>query len=273
MISERTDGIFHNRIQFCIQHRILKESIALWSLEGILLLNKLAPQVDRIHDEVRQMAVEYRFKPGERLNETDLSKELGVSRTPLREALNRLVAEGYLAFQPGQGFFCRALSPTEVFDLYDARVAIEAGAARLSCARAAPADIEPIRAFVAAFESRMEKCAIDELVAFDEEFHMRLVALSQNAELPRILSNINGRIRFVRCIYMENRKIKNAEHLAILDMIGAGDADGVDQLVRKHIKRRREEINGAVREGLFRLYSNEPVTPYDGAGSGARKAS
>ncbi|MEN8198395.1 MAG: GntR family transcriptional regulator, partial [Pseudomonadota bacterium] len=203
------------------------------------------------------MAVEYRFKPGERLNETDLSKELGVSRTPLREALNRLVAEGYLAFQPGQGFFCRGLSPSEVFDLYDVRVAIEAAAARLSCARATPDEIEPIRAFIAAFESQMESSVIDELVAFDEEFHMRLAALSQNAELRRILSNINGRIRFVRCIYMENRKIKNAEHLAILDLIEAGDADAADRLVRKHIERRREEITGAVREGLFRLYSNE----------------
>ncbi|HSG95230.1 MAG TPA: GntR family transcriptional regulator, partial [Afifellaceae bacterium] len=65
------------------------------------------------------MAVEYRFKPGERLNESDLSKGLGVSRTPLREALNRLVAEGYLAFRPGQGFFCRGLSPSDLFDLYD----------------------------------------------------------------------------------------------------------------------------------------------------------
>ena len=234
---------------------------------------KLAPRVDRIHDEVRQMAVEYRFKPGERLNESDLSKDLGVSRTPLREALNRLVAEGYLAFRPGQGFFCRGLSPSEVFDLYDARVAIEAAAARLSCTRATPEEIEPIRAFIAAFESDLETCIIDELVAFDEAFHMRLAALSQNAELQRILSNINGRIRFVRCIYMENRKIKNAEHLAILDLIESGDAAAADQLVRKHIERRREEINAAVREGLFRLYSDEPVTPYNGAGSDEWNAS
>ena len=252
---------------------MLNVSIAFTSIEGKLLLTKLAPRVDRIHDEVRKMAVEYRFKPGERLNESDLSKDLGVSRTPLREALNRLVAEGYLAFRPGQGFFCRGLSPSEVFDLYDARVAIEAAAARLSCARATPEEIEPIRAFIEASEPHLRHRAIDELVTFDETFHMRLATLSQNAEMQRILSNINGRIRFVRCIYMENRDINNDEHLAILDMIEAGEADAVEQLVRKHIERRREEINAAVREGLFRLYSDEPVTPYDGAGSGERQAS
>jgi DNA-binding GntR family transcriptional regulator len=248
-------------------------SIAFGCIERKSLLTRLAPQVERIHDEVRQMAVEYRFKPGERLNEGDLSKELGVSRTPLREALNRLVAEGYLAFRPGQGFFCRGLSPSDVSDLYDARVAIETAAARLSCARAAPEEIETIRAFIASFQSRLDSSVIDERVAFDEAFHMRLAALSHNAELQRILSNINGRIRFVRCIYMENRKIKNAEHLAILDLIESGDADAADRLVRKHIERRREEINAAVREGLFRLYSDEPATPYDGGASRERKAS
>lgn len=235
------------------------------------MLTKLAPRVDRIHDEVRQMAVEYRFKPGERLNESDLSKELGVSRTPLREALNRLVAEGYLAFRPGQGFFCRGLSPTEVFDLYDTRVAIEAAAARLSCDRATPEEIELIRAFIKTAEPHLKHHVIDELVTFDEKFHTRLAALSQNAELQRILANINGRIRFVRCIYMENRDIKNDEHLAILNLIEVGAADAADQLVRKHIGRRREEINGAVREGLFRIYSDEPVTPYDS--NGERQAS
>ncbi len=235
-------------------------------------MSKLAPQVDRIYDEVRQMAVDYRFKPGERLNEGGLAKDLGVSRTPLREALNRLVAEGYLAFRPGQGFFCRSLSPTEVFDLYDARVAIETAAARLSCTRAAPAEIEPVRAFVRASEPQLESRMIDERVSFDETFHMRLAALSHNVELQRILSNINGRIRFVRCIHMEDRDIRNDEHLAILDLIESGDADAADQLVRKHIERRREEINAAVREGLFRLYSDEPITPYDGAASRERTA-
>ena len=79
--------------------------------------------------------------------------------------------------------------------------------------------------------------------------------------------------RFARCIYMENRDIKNDEHLAILDLIESGDADAADRLVRKHIARRREEINAAVREGLFRLNSDEPVTPYDSSASGERKTS
>ena len=63
--------------------------------------------VDRVYEQLKAMAVSYEFKPGERLNEGELAKRLGVSRTPLREALNRLNTEGFLRFTPGKGFFCR----------------------------------------------------------------------------------------------------------------------------------------------------------------------
>src|SRR5713226_2915995 len=65
--------------------------------------------VDRVYEQLKAMAVSYELKPGERLNEGELAKRLGVSRTPLREALNRLNTEGFLRFTPGKGFFCREL--------------------------------------------------------------------------------------------------------------------------------------------------------------------
>ena len=62
--------------------------------------------VDKLYDQLASMAIGYAFKPGERLNEVALARQLGVSRTPLREALNRLVVEKLLRFLPGKGFFC-----------------------------------------------------------------------------------------------------------------------------------------------------------------------
>jgi DNA-binding GntR family transcriptional regulator len=81
--------------------------------------------VDRVYEQLKAMAVSYQFKPGERLNEGELAKRLGVSRTPLREALNRLNTEGFLRFTPGRGFFCRELDAHEIFDLYELRKSIE----------------------------------------------------------------------------------------------------------------------------------------------------
>ena len=76
-------------------------------------------RVDKIYDRLKAMAVGFEIKPAERLNEVALSKALGVSRTPLREALNRLVAENLFDFRPGSGFFCRVLDPQSIFDLFE----------------------------------------------------------------------------------------------------------------------------------------------------------
>ncbi|MHA1158900.1 MAG: GntR family transcriptional regulator, partial [Alphaproteobacteria bacterium] len=88
--------------------------------------------MDAIYDEVRTMTADFEFMPNERLNEGQLADRLGASRTPLREALNRLVAEGLLNFQVGRGFFCRSLDPKTILDLYEARQAVECEALRLA---------------------------------------------------------------------------------------------------------------------------------------------
>ena len=90
------------------------------------------PRVDDIYDQVKAMAVSFRLRPGDRLNEVALSRDLGVSRTPLREALNRLVAERLFDFRPGQGFFCRPLDAQSVFDLFELRQIIESAAGPIS---------------------------------------------------------------------------------------------------------------------------------------------
>src|SRR3984957_9394858 len=87
--------------------------------------------VDRAYEQLKEAAINFGFKPGERLNEIDLAKRIGISRTPLREALHRLNTEGFLKFIPGKGFFCRDLDPKEIFDLYELRKVIELGALRL----------------------------------------------------------------------------------------------------------------------------------------------
>ena len=83
----------------------------------------MASNVDSIYQTVRAMAAAFEFKPEERINESDLSKRLGISRTPLREALNRLVAEGLLTVQEGRGFFCRSLVPEQIVHIYELRQA------------------------------------------------------------------------------------------------------------------------------------------------------
>lgn len=214
--------------------------------------------VDRVYTQLRGLAANFEFKPDSRINESALSVQLGTSRTPLREAMNRLVAEGFLTFQSGRGFFCRSLSPSLVLDQYEARVAVETEAVRLACERATDAELHSL---IDALKDSASKCNSADPAALleqDEAFHVGITRLSQNAELVRMLENINQRIRYIRLIYLKNHgqpatTIPPA-HQKVLDALLARDADMAAQAMRKHIGRRREDAAEAVRIAYSQLY-------------------
>lgn len=212
--------------------------------------------VDRVYEQLKAMAVSYELKPGERLNEGGIAKRLGVSRTPLREALNRLNTEGFLRFAPGKGFFCRELDAQEIFDLYELRKTLEVSAARLAIGRAKDADIDALAAFLDRTGPDPGERSTVELVELDEVFHEGLMAMSGNAEMLRVLRNVNARIRFVRWIDMDriNRSKTQAEHRAVLQSLKARDEATCIELLEKHIDRRLDQITAAIKEGYAQIY-------------------
>ncbi len=221
---------------------------------------KRESNVDRVYDDLRRMAANFAFKPDQRINESELAARLGASRTPVREALNRLVAEGFLTFQSGRGFFCRSLSPQHILDLYQARVAIECEALRLACAGADSGDITALARFLDDSETAYVNGEAIDVLAIDEDFHLRLCALSGNAELTRLLRNLNDRIRYVRLIDLrrkraaETRPAGHRAHRDILAALAVRDAARADAALRGHIERRREQATEAVRIAFSQLY-------------------
>ncbi|WP_210239042.1 GntR family transcriptional regulator [Mesorhizobium sp. 8] len=210
--------------------------------------------VEALHADIRAMAIDFRLKPGERINEVALSKRLEASRTPLREALNRLVAEGFLTFESGKGFFCRKYSVTEVQDLYQLRQAIERFAAERAVELAADAELAELAAFLDRTGDPTGR-SLEDLLAFDEHFHETIASFSQNAEIGRTLANVNARIRFFRWVDLGSRRQRTqGEHRAILDAIRARDKGKAVALVDGHIARRRDEIAEAVKECHARLF-------------------
>ncbi len=223
---------------------------------------KTASNVDRLYAELRQMAAAFAFKPDERLNESELAVRLGASRTPMREALNRLVAEGFLTFQSGRGFFCRPLTPQRILELYEARVAVECEALRLACTRASDQAITDLGIFLDHAEPTYQACDdLDQLLAMDEDFHMRLVNLSENQELAAMLNNLNDRIRYIRLIDLN--RINQSElvtphapsaHREIFSALKRRDIKAADTAMRRHIERRREQATEAVQIAYAQLY-------------------
>jgi DNA-binding GntR family transcriptional regulator len=220
--------------------------------------------VDRIIEKAREMAITFELKPGARVNESALSKDLGASRTPLREALNRLVAEGFLTFQTGKGFFCRELDPKRIMDLYETRVAIEIESVRLVCLRATDEELAGFRAYLDKIEPDYMKCVDGgELVQRDEEFHIYIARLSQNDELLRLLENLNARIRYIRAIGLKTirttalggpTETRLWAHRFLLDAMTERDVDKATTAMRSHIERHWEDATQAVRIAYSQIY-------------------
>jgi DNA-binding GntR family transcriptional regulator len=208
-----------------------------------------------VFEALRKMAISYEMKPGERLNELDLAEKLGVSRTPVREALKRLAAEGLL-MESSRGYVRRPLEIQEMFNLYEARVAIERECFRLAFERATEDDLRDISDYLKASVHVPADTNVERLVELDEGFHLRIAAMSKNAELKRILISLNERIRFIRWIDMENvgRDSTQKEHWEIVNAMLDRDMERGLARISSHISVRREQIVDKITKGLARIY-------------------
>jgi DNA-binding GntR family transcriptional regulator len=210
--------------------------------------------VGRVYEELKHRAISFGFRPGERLNEVEIARQFGVSRTPLREALNRLTADGFLTFSPKQGFFRKPLDVKEIFDFWEFRLHIETSAAKLAVERGSDEAIAEIDHFLNQAIEGLAERTVEELVVLDEGLHERIMALTGNAEMLRTLRNINARIQYVRIDLQASREMKYAEHLAIVQALRRRDGDKCAGLLYHHIEARLDRITEAVRNSYGRIY-------------------
>lgn len=212
-------------------------------------------RVDDIFQWLKAKAVSFELRPGDRINEGALSREFGVSRTPLREALNRLVSERLFEFRPGQGFYCRGLEAREIFELFELRRVLEMAAVRMACERADDAGVASLKSQLYAEGLETEGLTVAQACAHDEAFHIGIAELAGNGELVAQLRLLNERIRFIRWIEMSDRiRRSKAQHIAIMDALEARDGERAADVMGEHIGKRMDQILEAVRQGIASIY-------------------
>ncbi len=197
------------------------------------------------YEKLKQALVEGGLNPGERLSEPELAERLGVSRTPVREALVRLAQEGLVELLPGRGAWVRELTPEEVHEVYEVRAALEAEAARLAALRAGAHELAALAEAEAALRRLPPEDRAGQTRA-DARFHATLVALSKNRELERLFHQLDAKLALARRFSRdENQSPKTlAEHRAIVEAIRAGDADAAARAARAHIERFKDLVAG-----------------------------
>jgi DNA-binding GntR family transcriptional regulator len=205
------------------------------------------------------MAKKFEFKPGERLNEVELAERLKMSRSPIREALNRLSTEGLLTWQPNHGFFCRQVRTIEIASLCEVRIDLELGAILPAIQRAEKGTLLKIKASWEDVVAQADTLTSSKLLVYDEEFHLALSRASQNEERVRLLESINVRLNFVRLINLERpeRRLETfREHSALIDAVIAGNAVAAEENMRRHLLLSAREALDTLPTTLVRIFAD-----------------
>lgn len=208
---------------------------------------------ERIYADLKDEIHSFRLVPGDRFSEAETAQRLGVSRTPLREALLRLRNEGFVDVESKSGWFVRPIDFDHIEDLYDLRVVLELAAVARLCARQDdPPELEALRRFWLVPESQRETDG--QIVGErDERFHSSLVAATGNREMLRVHSDVTERIRIVRRLDFTRRDRIEAtymEHAKILRAIIARKLDTAQLLLRSHIEASKIEVRGITLHAL-----------------------
>ncbi len=202
--------------------------------------------VDVAYRTIRRRILDNVYPPGLQALELTLATELGISRTPLREALTRLQEEGLVQVIPRHGMRVLPVSPNDMGEIYFVLTALESAAAELLAQRR-PSDAE-LKPLVDASRDMARALKVDDLDAWaaaDERFHQRLVELTGNDTLIEAVARLGDRAHRARMITLRLRpKPVNStqEHLALLESIRAGDARGAVEVNRAHRQRASREL-------------------------------
>lgn len=200
---------------------------------------------DEVVDRMRDMIIEGRLRAGTRINESELCRRLGVSRTPVREAIKTIAGEGLIELVRSKGAIVKRLSTTEVDDMLEVVKLIESFAASVGIERASDAEIGDI---VAMHKRMREHYKARERLAYyklNQSIHTALVGLTHNATLMGTHEALQMRLRRIRYMGHEGRSYWSGamrEHEAMIKALKKRDADELRDAVRIHLDKTRERV-------------------------------
>lgn len=198
-----------------------------------------------VFESLRDAIVRGGISPGEWLVESHIAETLGISRTPVREAIHKLERERLIERQPRGGFTVLGLSRNDIEETFGIRGVLEGYAARLAAEKHKPKELEPLEEKIRQFQQYLDRSQMERLLEVNTEFHDLLYALSKSPRLVHMINGLRDQIyRFRQMILKETNlaRTSNEDHRLMLKFIRRRDADGVEKLVREHILRGREII-------------------------------
>ncbi|MFE6487326.1 GntR family transcriptional regulator [Streptomyces sp. NPDC057757] len=197
-----------------------------------------APLRQAVYDALTELIVSGSLKPGQHLVEAELAEHLGVSRQPVREALQRLQTNGWVDLRPAQGAFVHSPTELEAAQLLSVRAVLETYSAQLAAENAKPQDVERLWELQQEGVDALTEGDVERLVSANTALHAFVTSVADNAVLSELISLVGQKVRWYYTPIAQPRgKEAWNEHSQLIKAIAKGDADRASDVMRKHTER------------------------------------
>lgn len=208
-------------------------------------MNEYLPLRDVVFKTLRQAILKGQLKPGERLMEIALAEKLGVSRTPIREAIRKLELEGLVIMVPRRGAQVANITVKDLNDVLEVRIGLEYMALEKACKLISQEQLVQLEQAAVNFERTMEQGDLTKLAEADVDFHEIIYLASDNKRLNQVLNNMREQIYRYRIEYLKDEKTRSllvTEHREILEALKVRDLERAKKASYVHIENQRRAI-------------------------------
>ncbi len=213
-------------------------------------MSSYLPLRDVVYNALRDAILRGDMKPGERLMEMHLANKLGVSRTPIREAIHMLEEEGLAITVPRKGAQVAKMSEKDLQDVLEIRDSLDALAVRMACSRMTGDQLERLKETFEEFKVATASNDPRKICQLDEDFHNVIYEMADNPKLEKILLNLREQMYRYRFEYVKGNKTYDQlieEHEAIVKGFEKGDADYVLGIMHTHLENQMEAVSQQIR--------------------------
>jgi DNA-binding GntR family transcriptional regulator len=204
---------------------------------------------ERIYNILKKRILSKQFAPGDRLNLAEMAQQMGVSRTPLSTALNRLAIDGLVEIIPNSGTFVTDPTPEDIEEAYDVRQVLEVYAGKLAAERLMDADLERMREIIGELQELIDgqdwAAVYQRHLELDHRFHRLIVESAGNKQLKRLWEQVNVHVQVARIRYRRSYRefdLSMKEHEEILKALEDRSAVRVQHWLGSHIERSKQEL-------------------------------
>lgn len=204
-----------------------------------------APLHDGVFERLRGMIIRCELMPGDRIQESELSQKFGVSRTPMREALKLLAAEGLIELRPHKGAVVAEISPTEISEAYFLMGALEAISGPLVCERVSNIELQQLDGIAEEMERHLAGGDLPQFLEANTTFHKRIVSISGNSVLTQVYEDLFDKLQRARHLVSYDLKRwedSSVEHRWIMEALRARDGHELGLRLQEHVRRTSSAI-------------------------------